>query len=705
MNINNKITTLLGALSLLTACSDELTPTYTVGEADNAIVLQAGVMEGASGVMTRALNDETNHAKHTPFAENTVIALRMDGHWTGHSPVDVKKKTIATLGAAYGDDNKHNLLTKFSPVFYWDDYGTADPNNADGRDRGLDIFGVAINGVTDASNWPSPLAGLNETQSTWKDIAWTVETNQKDKGIINSDLLTSNNVIYNAEPAASNSYQFVNKADGKLLVFTHAMSKITVVLTAGEGFPRMNANNANSAVFQAEPAVTLKGFYNSGTVDVETKTSTPTTSSTPDICMHRETTATSWTSAHEVTFEAIVFPGNTFENSNQILTLSVDGNSFNVTAAKLNEAIQKAIDRASGNTATADYPTGKGTQLLQAWNYKLQITVNKTALGISATIENWNEVTAKEEAPKININETYGHDSNAFTHNFDFFRSTTKASGYTDDAYVEHNETAGVHSYTFHDPLYWPDHQTHYFFRGIYPRLQTSSTEAGWIPTAKVSDAAITVQNVAYQAGTYPSDLAFGWPKTAGDVSDDETCKVAGHSSAAGICATEGNIFMNFQYAMSKVQVSLKSSGTSASGNFVDLSHAVVEIIGGNNAGRLQFSDGKHDTFTAADKGNYTLHTTTAEPGYALTTLDAIVPQTLSNDVKLRITVKDAGGNVLDVYEAQLNLIKDASSNLISEWKPGNYYKYQLDVLKTAIKVTATLKDWVPVEASENVWF
>ena len=733
MKIKNKIIA-LAAAALLTACMDEFTPIFTVGEENNAIVLRAGVNESGVGAKTRALNDEANHAKHTPFAENTVIALRMDGLWTGHSPsTDIKKKTNATLGGASGADNKHNELTSFSPGFYWDDYGTADPANIDiqnggtatngtgGRERGLDIFGAAINGQT---TLPTSLLSLSETQSTWTGLPWSVNTNQKDNGIINSDLLTSNNVVYNADSPKDNAYKFESRDNGKLLVFTHAMSKVTVVLTAGEGFPRTNAGNATSAYFENEPNVTLKNFYNSGTVDVETKTSTPTTSSTPDISMHRETPS-SWTSSHTATYEAVVFPGNTFADDDQILTFSVDGNSFNVTAKMLNAAIRKAID----DHATSGYPLGSSdlsaepkvydTHLLQAWNYKLQITVNKTALGISATIENWNEVEAAEDKPKIAITQTYGHDGTAFDKNFDFFRSTTKADGYSKDAWVEHTEpTTGTHKYTFHDQLYWPDHNTHYFFRGVYPRVQTAS-ESGWIPAAKVSSSTssastIAVQNVAYSQGTYPSDLAFGWPRTVdsngNENGDDETCKVHTSTPTQGICATEGNIRMNFNYVMSKVQFSLKSSGTVAEGNIVDLNNVTVEIINGNKSGKIRLSDGLHETFEQGDKDDYTLNKLdTPQDGFTVTTLDAIVPQTLGNDVKVRVTIKDGSGKSLDVYDAQLNKIKvktnDNSGTEITEWKPGNYYKYELDINKTAITVTATLKDWVPVDASDNVWF
>ena len=60
------------ALAALTACNEKLpAPVPSVGEADNAIVLKAQVVDGSSGVQTKA--EGGRHAKHTPFdADNKI---------------------------------------------------------------------------------------------------------------------------------------------------------------------------------------------------------------------------------------------------------------------------------------------------------------------------------------------------------------------------------------------------------------------------------------------------------------------------------------------------------------------------------------------------------------------------------------------------------------------------------------------------------
>lgn len=671
MKIKNNIITLLAAFGLLPSCSDDIS-IPTTDDASNAIVLRARVSEGGNGVMTRAVDG--NHAKHVPFAASNKMTLQINGTWTGKGTIT--QETTGTTKAEAAS-SKHNEV-ETSPLRFWNDYGVADPDNTAGRTEGLTIYGAAVNDASE--NAPSV--------SNWEALAWNLPTNQT-SGWTANDLLTSNNI----SSTADGTFKFEDflgtshNTPSNILEFTHAMSKVTVVLTAGNGFP--------DGQFKKNVSVTLKQFKNEGNVNIVTKTSTASGAKS-DIQMHLDAGGINNATA---TFDALVYPGNEFTDATDILELNADGNAFKVTAAKLNAAIKKAIDE----NATTGYPLGSSnlsaepkvydTNLVQGWNYKLQITVNKTGITVVATIVDWNEVTATTEYPKIRINDSFGQTGTAFAHDFDFFRSLTINGGYSKDAYVEHTEAAGVHSYTFHDQLYWPDHSTHYFFRGVYPRVQTAS-EAGWIPSVKVasstsSASTIAVQNVAYAANTYPSDLAIGYPHT-----DAETCTAHSKTVATqGICATEGTIRMNFEYVMSQVEVKL----TSAAGDgHVNLdANTVIKIVGGYTAGNISMQDGS--AACTGDKADYTM-----QGGSALDRLDAIVPQTLG-DMKFLITVKNAEDN-FDNYECRIANIQ-VGGNTITAWEPGKKYVYTLEIQKTAIKTTATLKDWVTVNATENIWF
>lgn len=684
-----------GIASLLTlwfaACSDEYQPTYTVGEADNAIQLRAGISGENPAVRASRAND-TEHAHHLLFAEGSKLALRIDGYWKkldteSTSKDNVLKSTTGTAGTV--DKDSHRALT-LSPKVYWDDYGTADPDNTEGRGRGLTIYGAAVsgyNGTTGTSGLPQVADGNTlEGISNWTAVSWTLPTNQTaNNAITNHDLLTSNNIKNGGDGTLK--FEDWKKKDGTasdLLVFTHAMTKMTVNLTPGEGF----AGN-----FQQTPTVTLLNFYYKGTVDVETKTSTASTADRGDIQLQPGTVG----ALGMTPFSGLVFPGNQFANTDNIAKIEADGNIYYVTAAKLNAAI-----------------TSGDKTLLQGTNYVLNVTVNKTGVDVTATIKDWDTVTAANEKPIINFGKCYGEEGMDFEKGFTFYRSLDKASGYTDKTAVSYADSR----YTMSPQLYWPNHQTHYFFRGIWP---TNFDES------KVSTDGIAVKNCPYLADAYPSCLMLGMPRKA-DGTPDETCK-NGHTDASGnplegICATdapdgsshdtEGLLHMNFQYAMAQVIVKLKTSqdenGNLLANAITINEHTKVEIVNGYTAGKIKFADGTSD-FTGKTTADFEMTNDNGIDG-ALTNQyanyrNAVVPQSLTNaaddDLKFRITIGAAPNT--DVYETVLGIknIK-VDGKTITAWEPGKRYIYTLNITKTGIQVTATLKDWTDVTGSEDIW-
>lgn len=692
--------------------------------------------------MTRAnISSETDHhSAHKTFTTGTKLTLRVDGFWSktdaalNETEDKVSKTTTATVGAETATDSKHNAISTYSPQLYWDDYGTADPHNmttGKGREKGLTIFGAAVN---DASEAAPTIDGTDGKR--WTSLTWSVGTKDSE-GYVNQttgwstkDLLTSNNVQVqqdNVPYATDGTFMFDSNPRTKLLEFTHAMSKITVNLTAGEGFPGYTTGPEN-AKFQQAPKVTLLNFNYTGTVNVENKTSTPpTTATTANIKAWRDN-GVAWTTGgqHTSGFTALVFPGNQFTaniasdgtatSTTDILKVEADGNVYYVTAAQLVKAIAKKDNGGS------EPSTGEHTKTLeQGVNYILNVKVNKTKIIVEATIKDWDEIVADKTAPVINISANYGQTTSAgvgsFTKTYDFFRSTTIASGYDED-----NTAAGINpaarftynsgSYTQDKVLYWPNHDIHYFFRGVYPTIGTTSTglaSSTYLAVTTVnSNEVIAVENVAYTADTWSSDLAIALPRTT-----NTACTAHGKTPLDnGICATKGTITMNFEYAMSKVEVRLKSSANTTDPEYVNLNNITVEVVGGYNKGRITLENGLHDTWNnTSDKGDYTLHNTTAVDGFQKTTLDAIIPQVLGNDVKFKITVTNSNGTK-DIYYAQLNKIKgkkagadDSTKAEITEWKHGEHYIYDLTVTKTQINVIATLTDWTKVIADQPIWF
>ena len=556
-----------------------------------------------------------------------------------------------------------------SPQLYWDDYGTANPANTAGRDGGLTILAASAGNKFTSKN--------NILDPEWTAFSWTLPTDQSN-GWENADLLTSNNILYRTLKFDEVKTNTAND----LLIFTHAMSKVTVNLTADEGFPFTNGDPC----FETNPKVTLLGFTYSGMVNIKEKILTPTTSATADIQCHL---TTGGAGQHVATFTALVFPGCSFNDDTEIIHLDADGNRYIVTAAKINEKIDEI---------------NSVKKFVQGKDYVFNIIVKKTKIIISATIKDWVQVDSEPVTPEINISADYGQivSGNPFTKSYDFFRSLTMASGYDADAGQSGVNPAATYTYdeasstgSWNKTLFWPNHDTHYFFRGVYPINQTITTDAQ-------NNEVIEVTNQSYTAGTVPSDLMIALPRSTGNCTHNQAVETY------GICATKGTIYMNFEYAMSKVELRLKSEGTPGL-DYVDLKQTgtKVEIVNGYKKGSIMLKDGLHAPFNDADKGDYKLTTITPATGFQLNTLDAIVPQVLADDVLFKITVVNENGTS-DIYTAQVNKIKGAKSGEalapITEWQHGEHYIYTLDVRKTMIKVTATITDWVTLTADEPIW-
>ena len=203
-------------MAFLIACISE-ERIQTTDHTNGPIELSAGIVESPSKATTRTFEED-----HQALTQNTQLALQISGTWTGHDPVNVVHTTTATVGSETSSGSRINSLT-CSPIIYWEDYGSADVANAEtGRAAGLTIYGAAVNGKTTAP-----------TVSNYSALSWTLPADQTVSGSYpaDKDLLISNNV-----KGVGNTYLFADRASGKLLEFTHALSKITVNLKAGNGF-------------------------------------------------------------------------------------------------------------------------------------------------------------------------------------------------------------------------------------------------------------------------------------------------------------------------------------------------------------------------------------------------------------------------------------------------------------------------------------
>ena len=670
----------IGALAFLIACNSEerIVTTDSNEEPSVPIELSAGLVEGGSKAITRT--DPTYQA----LTPDTKLALQVNGNWKhGDTTTPITKTTTATIGSASGTNNAVNFTA--AETLYWDDYGTADPDNATvGRTEGLTIYGVAIDNKTTAP-----------TVSDWSALSWEVPTNQTTSGSTpaDKDLLISNNV---KTGTSDGTYKFSEKTSGKLLKFTHALSKITVVLTANAGF--IDKNSDGSVDFANDPEVELTSNVaysdtntewacTKGNVNISTGGITLTGSSLsgdPSVITMWQESST----GHVVTKEALVMPGSQFSDDNAIIArINADGNIYYVTAEKI---------RAKITGASKVTEAGK--------NYIINVIVDKTGIShVSATVANWTDVTADEVAPKINVTADWGSGTGSMTNTFSFYRSTSLGTGYGTveniSYYKSNSEVTYSEAWSMSPTLYWPDHNTHYQFRAVCPATVTTTGDGtegdGILDNPRVITAngsqVIKVKNESYSTG-YSSNLMIARPEVAEGVQCNNSDHTQQYLYSVGICATEGTIKLNFRYTMSQVEVNLSTTETT---NQVNLTNAKVELVNVYDHGNVKLGDRTID-FTDYSRGDYTLHATST----STQRLDAVIPQTFSS-TKFKITIYKNGNpeqGVDDIYYADI-------SNTSGGWVAGNHYKYNLTVTKTEVQVSATLTDWTTVTSSQNIWF
>ncbi len=692
MTPNIKNITLAAATLLLAACSDTPDARYSVGSEDNEVRISAGIASSPRGIESRAAL-----AGHYAFTEGTCINLHVEGYWARKSPERIEKieKTAifkAAKDAAPDADNINAIYYHSGEQIYWDDFGTADPDNAENRSKGLGVLAVAIDRVTTETTIADK-AWLSSDAAT--DLPWSVATDGTNS--FKNDILVANNLYDASSTSPQKRYTFDEQKAAtpgeSLLDFKHVLSKITFVLTAGSGFPIILGNPG----FIHDPEVFLtrnktgesnpEWCYTSGKINIKTATATADPTSLKKVKLDDIDR-----SGAKFTHEAIIYPGSQFGGEDDVVAqINADGNIYYVTAKQIRAAIK--VD--------ASHPETYNT--LPGYNYIFQVTVNKTDIKVTATISDWETVTAAEETPKIVVSADVGKqdDKTKTLDKFRFYRNedgASKTGKYIALADAENPQARDIADgstiWNFYNvdgstptPLYWPNHTTHYFFRGVYP-CNTTVTDGGGTSTY------IQAENGAFGTSTY-YNLMIGAPEIASGTKCDNPDHTPVDMSTEGICARTGKINLNFRYMMAQVEVKLTT--TTGDDKVILDGNTTVELVNTITSRRIYLG-----TRSIGDESpNRETYRMTQQTADVKVFHDAIVPQRLPNEVQLKITVKN--GTESDVYYAVVNKIK-VSGDDITEWEAGKHYVYTLNIKKTGISVTATITDWTTAEGSDDIW-
>lgn len=593
------------------------------------------------------------------------------------------------IGIDPSTTNQAATLTA-NPKLYWDDFsigGGEDNTNIRKIGHYLQSFyGYCYNGGT-------PSTSLTEETGV---LGWSVATDQT-SGFKTSDLLWSPA----QKPVEYTHATSQTENHGQVVIpFLHAMSKVTINVTAGEGFK----DNYDFTTGNNNTSVTLKDVRVKCTAEAPTATLTPTAGAKDNVTMKPGT------GEGTRSFEAIIVPsiltvGNTFAT-----ITNMDGDTYNipVTEAMIaekddktgwgnqldnaDEDVDNGTAQAKPMTRTdAQVPGGKGHQMRSGVHYVLNVTINKTGINVSATILDWDEVFA-EGVGEIHFDNDVTDKNGSIeallqNYGIDVYQSADNTNFGTRATHMRYNKTTGKWKY---DPvIYWQGGKAQYF-RALSNARNDVST------TTDVNESLIM--------------------ENARDVLWGTTQEKNGYAESAAVNPRTGDVPLKFYHAMSMITFYLEDAlkGNTDDASHIDLNGATIQLTnlatGGTlnlNTGLIESGTSSQKTFSEdpgavparmgyfAAKENGSSTESKYDPEYTLKDY-VITPQTIGDDAQVIVTLADG-----TVYKAQLNLCTREVNGVptaFNTWERGNHYKYTITLGKETITFRAMIEPWNHVD-------
>lgn len=764
------IPALLAAAALgLSACSTEELPDNG-GSTDGKTAIEFAMSNTGGIGMSLDSRAAASDASRAGFGDSTRIVMRIGSESTDGGSLKYTRTTATaskqvTTGTA---DYSTVTFAQGTEMRYWDD--------AHGRKSQLSVYAVAIPDKNSGTLLPEnklSIGTLGEN-SKWASestpdntIAWTVSADQSTAGTVsNQDLCYSNNIqtggkngIYRYNFTSSKYPDFPgcnpngtvkdgtlqdgmmkfaeNGTSGKFdrghMIFRHALSRITVKLTAGDGFTQAEAPFAFTF---ADGNVYINNVPTSGTFDIASGTWKD--GATTSTIKKMEVTKQATKADKSYTLVANLLPGYEIKNGDatNIIQFELDYNTYNITEAMLYSALigKSGITQSDASKITME----------QGLNYEIGITVKKQGIdNVTATIVDWATVTAEEQYPS---NAYITLDLKTFDgtvcKGFDFYRlndpydtpQTGEPSvkhykwytGYnTDDKATLTPVDADGNTVDETSPKF--DHyKTNWYYDNnkAFYHFRTVNKGTNITTDANVDYFTITSSN------DEANDPHWGAPMCSGaDIKYAVTGVAAATPPTGGfassihgaIGATESKITITELHMLSKINVILKTTTTD---NKVQLLNgttpATVKLVRYFKDGKVELGRGLV-TVTSDSRGSAEFKTPDTffeeENKKTHPYLFMAVPQLLSGSgsagdadfVGLEITTPD--GNVYKIN--RLSEIKASSvgseagqgqteSQKILRWLPNHHYTYTFTLKKTGVTATATVTKWNEVTAGNK---
>lgn len=508
-------------------------------------------------------------------------------------------------------------------TLYWDDFSeSTDDGSRDLRTEGHGLhsfYGYCYNGGT-------PTTTLVETTGV---LGWTTATDQTSaEALKHNDLLWSNT-------QSMITYDHAKDKRGTLTVpYTHAMSKFTIVVVAGEGFEATDLNAAT---------VTLKNMNLEGTFTAPDSTVVAT--GTTEVKMYANATDTEKSSR---AYEAVSVPLVSLIKDKLLATINnVDGNNYDI---KLTDDILK------------DWAKGIDNEKSKSGvNYKLTITLNKQTITVVATLAGWTDVSATGTG-EINFTadvKSIDKDNDGLTDGDAF--TLWKMSALTKEAFAEAKKTTATYNgsvFTYDKKLYWDKDSDDSFFRAL----------------AKKETTLTAVEDTTLAQGT---DLL--WGTTAEHTGTEADGTEHKYEEGVAINPRTGAVPLIFKHVMSKVVVNIETTDDASQ---VVTTGATVTMTNVINNGTLNIFTGK------VKSGGSKSDVVVKDEKLSIT--EAImVPQEINDKAKIVITLADG-----TTYSLLLNSCEDKDGKAVTDWYSGNLYEYTITLKKEEIQFRVMVKDW-----------
>lgn len=526
--------------------------------------------------------------------------------------------------------------------FYWDDFSVGakgDENDIRTTGHGLrSLYGLCFNGRT----------GINLTSQPLGTLSWSVLTDQNAKtsevsNFTLSDLLfspTQTPVAY-----AHGSGNGITDRDPKLEIpFTHAMSKVTVVVKCDEGFSSTTDNLASTSV-------ELQNMNTVATITAPTATVAPVpgdeSTNVKNVTMQA---ITDGATNMQKSFSALIVPtvmknGQTLakitnvDNNNYDIILS-DAALTNATSPDNAWSTQLVASTANEVTPTTDatYNATNGGLTKPGVHYMITVTIKKQEIKVEATIQPWEAVSATgvgvmDFTADIVSSATSG---TAFETNGAQFNLWRAATNGVNGNYDENTTNTGVvdkattltyststSSWTADPKIYWPNNSQSYFFRALAKYNGTK-----YVGFEGEDNNHTPTTDLKVSQGT---DLI--WGTTADHTGTTKEGGTQHYDKGAAINPRTSEVPLAFGHAMSKISVKLESV---AGAEGVDVTGAKISIVNIYDGGTVSLTDGEIAALTASgtmpikDFGDMNSSTTNKLKEFC------VIPQSL---------VKDKDGN------------------------------------------------------------